>query len=59
MIVVPNPCQLYGLHLSTLSDSDVLNRLVCHVGPDVLDLFYDVHTIDNLSKDHMLVVEMR
>lgn len=50
---------LSSLHLSALGDSDVLDGLVCHVGPDVLNLFYDVHAINNLSKDDMLVVEMR
>jgi len=48
-----------GSHLSTLGDSDVLDGLVCHIGPDVLDLSHDVHAIDNLSKDDMLAIEMR
>lgn len=51
--------QLSGSHFSALGDSDILDRLVCYVGPDILDLSHDVHAINNLSEDDMLVVEMR
>lgn len=42
-----------------MCDSDILDGLVCHIGPDVLDLAHNIHAIDNLSKDHMLAIEMR
>lgn len=51
--------EISDLHLSALSDSDILDGFVRHVGSDVLDLSNNIHTVDDLSKDHMLAVEMR
>lgn len=51
--------QISDLHLSTLSDSDILDGFVRHVGSDILNLSNDIHAINDLPKDHMLAVEMR
>ena len=51
--------QCSALHLSALGKGYILDWLVGHVGPDVLNLPHDLHAIDNLSEDNMLVVEMR
>ena len=47
------------LHLSALSDGNILDGFVRYVSSDVLDLFNDIHAVNNLSKDHMLAIEMR
>jgi hypothetical protein len=51
--------QIFNLHLSALSDSNILDGFVRHVGSDVLDLSNNIHAIDHLSKDHVLAIEMR
>lgn len=51
--------QVFNLHLSALSNGNILDGFVCHVSSDVLDLSNNIHAINDLSKDHMLAVEMR
>jgi len=43
-------------HLTALSDHDIHRGLLVSRS-DQLDLFDDVHTINNTTKDNMLVVE--
>lgn len=45
-------------HLTTLSNYDIHRGLLISRS-DQLDLFDDIHTINNTTKDNMLVVEPR
>ena len=45
------------LHLSTLRNDYVCRGLTLSSYPSVLNLSYDVHSICNSAKDHVLVVQ--
>lgn len=43
-------------HFSTLGDGDILHWLVRRVCPRLLNLSDNIHTLNNLAKDDVLVV---
>ncbi len=51
------PC-LTDLHLATRPDQNVRRRFLPH-GPRVLYFAHDIHAVDHLAEDHMLVVQER
>ena len=45
------------LHLATLCDCDICSRLALPSHSGVLDLVYNIHSVDDFAKDDMLVVQ--
>lgn len=46
-------------HLATLCDCDICSRLALPSHSGVLDLVHNIHSIDDLAKDDVLVVQER
>ena len=47
------------LHLATLGNDDVGDRPIIGVGPGVFNHLNDVHTLDDVAKHDVLVVQVR
>lgn len=50
-------CSTRYSHLSTLGDYHITGWFTFTADPRVLDLSYNIHTVDDLAKDDVLVIQ--